>query len=413
MIVLRRCDTINKINKVERHYIRKSNELWKEFDDLCFKSKNLYNYANYIQRQKFIKGEKIYKHTELDKLINKSPPYKELGSQSSQRLLRLLEKNWKSFFIAIKDYSKHPNKYLEKPRIPKYKKKDGRYICELKNIQFRIENGYIYFSLKRLNKYSDKIKTNINTKVLGIRIIPKNNIYILEIVYEKEMQELKEYNNKVCGIDLGVDNLATLTNNLGVQPIVINGRPLKSINQYYNKKKASIQSNIKKRHNKNWCNKLNKLQVKRDSKIDYYLHCASKSIINYCDGLDITLIVVGLNKTWKQKSNLVKSANQNFISIPYDKLINMITYKANEKGIKVITHEESYTSGCSFLDMEEICKNTYNKSRRIERGLFKSNNGQLINSDVNGSYNIIRKVVPNAFSNGIEGVYLHPIRVSV
>ena len=310
---MRRCDTINKINKVERHYIRKSNELWKEFDDLCFKSKNLYNYANYIQRQKFIKGEKIYKHTELDKLINKSPPYKELGSQSSQRLLRLLEKNWKSFFIAIKDYSKHPNKYLGKPRIPKYKKKDGRYICELKNIQFRIENGYIYFSLKRLNKYSGKIKTNINTKVLGIRIIPKNNIYILEIVYEKEMQELKEYNNKVCGIDLGVDNLATLTNNLGVQPIVINGRPLKSINQYYNKKKASIQSNIKKRHNKNWCNKLNKLQVKRDSKIDYYLHCASKSIINYCDGLDITLIVIGLNKTWKQKSNLVKSANQNFI----------------------------------------------------------------------------------------------------
>ena len=227
------------------------------------------------------------------------------------------------------------------------------------------------------------------------------------------MQELKEYNNKVCGIDLGVDNLATLTNNLGVQPIVINGRPLKSINQYYNKKKASIQSNIKKRHNKNWCNKLNKLQVKRDSKIDYYLHCASKSIINYCDGLDITLIVIGLNKTWKQKSGLVKSANQNFVSIPYDKLINMITYKANEKGIKVITHEESYTSGCSFLDMEEICKNTYDKSRRIERGLFKSNNGQLINSDVNGGYNIIRKVVPNAFSNGIEGVGLHPIRVSV
>ena len=134
-------------------------------------------------------------------------------------------------------------------------------------------------------------------------MIPTNNIYILEIVYEKEIPELKEDNLKYCGIDLGVDNLATLTNNININPIIINGKPLKSINQYYNKKKSRIQSNIKKRHNKNWCDKLDKLQIKRDNKINNYLHCASKSIVNYCEGLNINTIIIGLNKTWKQESN--------------------------------------------------------------------------------------------------------------
>ena len=387
--------------------------MWKDCDDLCFKSKNLYNYANYIQRQKFINKEKVYKTNELDKLIIKEDVYKELGSQSAQRLLRLLDKNWKSFFVAIKDYSKHPNKYLGKPKLPKYKDKNGRYICELKNIQFKIIDGYIIFSLKKLQKYNHTIKTNINSKCMGIRIIPKGSCYVLEIVYETEIQEPKEFNNKILGIDLGVDNLATCVNNVGVKPIVINGKPIKSINQYYNKRKAELQSDLKKRHDRNWSNKLNKLQSKRDNKIDYYLHCASKSIVNYCEGLDITTIIIGLNKTWKQESKMSKKTNQNFISIPYDKLIKMITYKAESIGISVMITEESYTSGCSFLDNEELSKNTYDKSRRIKRGLFRSNQGILINSDVNGAYNIIKKVVPNAFVEGIEGVDLHPIRVSV
>jgi putative transposase len=168
-----------------------------------------------------------------------------------------------------------------------------------------------------------------------------------------------------------------------------------------------------KRHSKHWSNKLDKLQLKRDRKLEYYLHCASKSIINYCEGLDIDTIVIGLNKTWKQESKLVKKANQNFISIPYDKLINMIKYKAENVGINVIVNEESYTSGCSFLDNEDIGKETYNKARRIKRGLFQSNNGTLINSDVNGGYNIIKKVFSEAFKvDEIKGVHLHPVRVS-
>nr|WP_242947978.1 transposase [Clostridium perfringens] len=313
----------------------------------------------------------------------------------------------------MKDYSKNPSKYLGKPKLPKYKEKDGRYLCELKNIQFKITDGYVRFSLKKLKKYNRLIKSNIKDKVMGIRIVPKGNIYILEIVYEKEVIETNDEISRILGVDLGVDNLATCVNNIGIKPIVINGKVLKSINQYYNKKLAALKSDLKKRHSKDWSNKLDRLQRKRDNKVDYYLHCSSRKIINHCIENNIDTIIIGLNKTWKQESSMNKKSNQNFISIPYDKFISQITYKAQDVGIKVITTEESYTSGCSFLDNEEIGKNTYNKSRRVYRGLFVSNKGIVINADCNGAYNITRKVVPEAFVDGIEGVDLHPIRVNI
>lgn len=399
--------------RTEKHTINKYHKLWKYCDELCFKSKNLYNYANYIQRQKFINGELVLKYNELTYELKHSEPFKDLGSNSAQHTLKMLEKSWKSFFVGIKDYSKNPKKYLGKPKPPKYKDKNGRHICVLTNMQSQIKDGYLYFAFKYLKPCNNLVKTKVQGKHLQTRIIPKGSCYVLEIVYETKDIELKQKNNRIVGIDLGVNNIATLVNNVGMRSIVINGKPIKSINQYYNKKKSYIQSDLKKRHNKNWSNKLDKLQLKRDNKIDYMLHCISKSIVNYADGLYADTIIIGLNKTWKQKSKMGKVSNQNFISIPYEKLIKQIQYKAEDKGIEVIITEESYTSGCSFLDSEEICKGNYNKSRRVKRGLFRSNEGKLINADVNGAYNIIRKVFPNSFANGIEGVDLHPIRVTV
>ena len=160
-----------KVNRVERHIINKEHVMWKEFNSLCFKSKNLYNYVNYIQRQKFISDRKIYKNSELDKMLQDTELYKNLGSQSSQRLLKLADKNWKSFLVSIKDYTKNPSKYLGIPKLPGYKKKDGRQVCELKNIQFKILNGELIFSLKKLKKFNGLIKSNIKSKVLGIRIV--------------------------------------------------------------------------------------------------------------------------------------------------------------------------------------------------------------------------------------------------
>lgn len=402
-----------KSSRVERHIIKRNHIMWSNCDDLCFKSKNLYNYANYIQRQLFIEDKPIMKYIELSKFINKSEPFKALGSNSSQMTLKLLEKNWKSFFTTIKDYWKNKHKYLGKPSIPKYKDKNGRYICVLTNLQSQIKDEYLYFAFKQLKPFNNLIRTNVKGKHIQTRIIPKGDCYVLEIVYETEIPNALEQINRIIGIDLGVDNLATLVNNIGVKPIVINGRPIKSINQYYNTKKSYLCSSLKKKHGKNWSNKLQKLQTKRDNKIDNYLHCSSRSIINYCIGLNIDTIVIGLNKTWKQESKMSKSNNQNFIQIPYDKLIKQIQYKAEDVGINVVINNESYTSGCSFLDDEKPCKENYDKSRRIKRGLFKSNNGTLINSDVNGAYNIIVKAFPKAFADGTEGVHLHPIRVSV
>jgi putative transposase len=402
------------VQRVERHIINKNHKAYKLFDDYCFKSKNIYNLANYTQRQLFINGEKIMKYVDLSKALNKTEAFKDIGSNSAQMTLRVLDKSWKSFLVSVKDYHKNPSKYLGKPKMPSYKKKDGRFSFIMTNMQTHIYDEYLYFAFTPLKCLNNLFKTNIKSKLLQTRVVPKGSTYVLEIVYEINVAEPKEFNNKIVGIDLGVDNLATCVNNVGIKPIVINGRIVKSINEYYNKKRSKLQSDLKKRHGKDWSNKLETLQRKRDNKIDYYLHCASKSIIEYCNGLDVSTIVIGLNKTWKQESKLFKSANQNFISIPYNKLIQMIQYKAENEGIKVIVNEESYTSGCSFLDNEEPCKEFYNKSRRIARGLFKSNNDTLINSDVNGAYNIIKKVFSNAFEvNEIKDVHLHPVRVTI
>ena len=188
---------------------------------------------------------------------------------------------------------------------------------------------------------------------------------------------------------------------------------IKSVNQYYNKELSKLRSDLKKRHNRNWSNKMQKITTKRNNKIEYFLHCASKTVVEYCKEADIRTIVIGLNKTWKQDCKLNKIVTQGFVQLPYDKFINKVKYKAESEGITVIVNEESYTSGTSFLDLEEPIKDNYNKSRRIYRGLFQANNGTLINSDLNGAYQIMKKVFPNAFVNGIEDVDLHPLRVNI
>ena len=215
------------------------------------------------------------------------------------------------------------------------------------------------------------------------------------------------------GIDLGLDNFATITNNCGLIPLVINGKGLKSINQYYNKQISHYKSIAKRVNKLNSTNKMRKLTFKRNNKVDDFTHKASRFLVNYCRNNDINTIVIGNNKNWKQNSKMSKKVNQNFISIPYGIFIQKVQYKAEEFGIKVIVTEENYTSGTSFLDGEFPIKENYNKNRRKYRGLFVSNNGIKINADVNGSYQIIKKVFPKAFAEGIEGVGLHPFKVNL
>ncbi|OXB94913.1 RNA-guided endonuclease InsQ/TnpB family protein [Parageobacillus galactosidasius] len=377
-------------------------------DDLCFKSKNLYNYANYIVRQEFINNNEWIRYNSLDKMLKHEEVYKELPSQTSQQILRLLDRNWKSFFQAIKDWSKNKEKYLGKPKLPKYKKKNGRNIVIFTNQQCKIKDGYIKFPKTDL-----KLKTKVTEGLQQVRIVPKGSIYIIEVVYKKEIPDIIRESNRVVGIDLGLDNFVTMVNNIGETPIVINGKGIKSINQYYNKQLSYFKSILKKQNGLDRSKRLEKLTLKRNNKIKDFMHKASRYVVNWCVKHNIDTVIIGKNDNWKQEINLGKRLNQSFVQIPYDMFIHQLQYKCEEVGIKIVLTDESYTSGTSFLDGEAPTKENYNKSRRIKRGLFRSNKGILINADVNGAYQIIKKVSPNAFANGVEGVGLHPVKLNV
>lgn len=256
------------------------------------------------------------------------------------------------------------------------------------------------------------MKTKVNN-LQQVRIIPKDKYIIAEVVYRVDDVEEVIDNDRYVGIDLGLDNFVTITNNCGLTPLVINGKGLKSINQYYNKQISHYKSIAKKMNELNYTNRMRKLTLKRNNKVEDYIHKASRFVVDYCRNNEINTIIIGNNKNWKQNSKMSKKVNQNFISIPYYNFIQKVQYKAEDFGIKVIITEESYTSGTSFLDNELPIKENYNKSRRKHRGLFVSNNGTKINADVNGSYQIIKKVFPKAFADGIEGVGLHPFKVNL
>lgn len=402
------------MNRVEKHIIKSNNKYYNLLDEFCYKSKNLYNYANYTIRQEFINNGKWIRCNDLDKLLKKEGnnfDYKNMPlASSSQQCLKLLDKNWKSFFRAIKDYNKNPNKYLGRPKLPKYKQKDSRNLIILTNQNCKISKNIIKFPKAFKGFY---LKTKINNNLQQVRIVPKNRYIVIEIIYRTEDIQLLQDNGRYAGIDLGLDNFVTITNNCGLIPLVINGKGLKSINQYYNKKMAHYKSIAKKMNKIDYTNRMRKLTFKRNNKIEDYIHKASRFVINYCRNNEINTIIIGNNKNWKQNSKMSKKVNQHFISIPYCSFIQKVQYKAEEFGIQVIVTEESYTSGTSFLDNELPIKMNYNKSRRKHRGLFISNKGIKINADVNGSYQIIKKVFPKAFAEGIEGVGLHPFKVNL
>lgn len=401
------------MNRVEKHIIKSNNKYYNMLDEFCFKSKNLYNQANYIIRQEFINNGKWIRYNELDKILKKENNdynYRNMpSSATSQQCLRLLDKNWTSFFRAIKDYNKNPNKYLGRPKLPKYKSKNGRNILILTYVNCKINKGVIKFPKTFKGFY---LKTKVNN-LQQVRFIPKDKYIVVEVVYKvNDIEELID-NGRYAGIDLGLDNFVTITNNCGLIPLVINGKGLKSINQYYNKQMSHYRSIAKRVNKLDYTNRMRRLTLKRNNKVEDYIHKASRFVIDYCRNNEINTIIIGNNKNWKQNSKMSKKVNQNFISIPYCSFIQKIQYKAEEFGIKVIITEESYTSGTSFLDNELPIKENYNKSRRKHRGLFVSNNGTKISADVNGSYQIIKKVFPKAFANGIEGVGLHPFKVNL
>lgn len=376
-------------------------------DRYCFYSKNVYNEANYILRQEFVKNNRILGAYDIQKLMQNMDCYKECGSQAAQKTIQMLDKAWKSFLVSIKDYSKNPIKYLGKPKIPKYLKKNGRQVFSLKNIQCTLKDGLFRISFKPFKGYT--VRTHAKGRLIQCRFVPKGLYYVMEIVYEIEVPDIPKNSDRIVAIDIGVNNFITMVNNISENPIAVKGGIIKSINQFYNKKKANIQSELKKVNDKDWSKKLQKLTNKRYEMIKYQMHCISKYVVDWCVLYGIDTLVVGHNNEWKQK----KQGMQNFTYIPYGLFIKMLTYKCENNGIKFIESEESYTSGTSFLDNEDPIKENYRKERRVYRGLFIANCGKKINADVNGAYQIMKKVFPKIFINGIKGAGLHPTIINL
>ena len=404
---------------VEQHLIKPNNPFYKECDSLCFKSKNLYNASLYKVRQEFIHN-KTNILFQLYHLIKTSEEYKALPAKVSASILISLNLNFKAFFAVLDSYKNNPSKFKGKPRMPNYLDKEtGRFFVSYTNqaISKKVFDKVGKIKLSQSNiEFETKIKNFKDINCIGI--IPRNGYYVIQVTYTIPDVKLKEDNTRYIALDLGINNLATLTSNTKeVNPLIFNGKPLKSINQYYNKKKANIHSTLEKRNKKKSSKRLNRLELKRKNKLDHKLHEISKDIVKIALTNNINTIVIGKNKEWKQEINLGKRNNQSFNNIPHSRFIDMIKYKCEMSGINVIEREESYTSKASFIDNDIIP--TFNKKnktshefsgKRIKRGLYKSKEGKIINADVNGLYNILRKAFPNAFinCNGIESVRVHP-----
>lgn len=402
---------------VEKHIINKNHTYFNECDQLCLKTKNLYNSCLYLIKQAYLK-DKTNLLYELHNLMKDTEQYKVLPAKVSSSVLLMVQKNFKSYFKSSAEYYKNPDRFLGKPRLPNYKDSiNGRFVASYTNQAIS----------KKVFKKTNKIllsKTNIEfyTKIKDfnqldcIRIIPRIDHYVIEVIYTiPDVVKLID-NNRYCSVDLGVNNLVTITSNIkGITPLIINGKPLKSINQYYNKKLSKLSSILETRNNKKTSNNTNKLTNKRNNKVNDYLHKSSKYVINHCKNNEINTLVIGKNDNWKQETNMNVKNNQNFVNIPHSRFIEMLKYKCELSGINIILQEESYTSKASFVNLDPIPTygtdhNTEFSGYRESRGMYKiKNQKERINADVNGSYNILRKAVPNAFANGIEGIGVYPI----
>ena len=373
---------------VEQQIIKSNHLHFNELRELMGASKSLYNMALYNVRQHYFESKnddsvkyKFLSYVENWKKLKETDAFKTLDSHSAQEIIKLVDKGFKSFFTLI--CKKKQGDYQERINIPHYKKEDE--YCPLIFPQFpKIKDGIIKVP---------KSKMTFMTKVENVkqfRFVHKGNHIILEVLYEVEKPALLEDNGRYAAIDLGIDNLCSVVSNC-CNSFIINGKPVKSINQYYNKKKAKLQRRLKKCQNHNKSKRINKLTEKRNRKVKDYFHKASRYIVNQLVSNQINTLIVGYNKGWKQEVNIGKRNNQKFVGIPFNTLLNMLHYKCNLVGISMIITEESYTSKCSFIDNEEIKKKEVYDGKRTKRGLYKSKYGRLINADINSSYNIMRK----------------------
>ena len=408
-----------KVKRIVKFNIKKSHIDYKYIKTQLIESKEIYNFANYILRQLYFKNSNKHKYS-LE-FINEYPSLKDLflkyieeNKQFSslfykiicefsnlkqysinlkivQNIVDKLKNDWTSYWKLLK--MKKNKTYDEKINIPRYKKKYN--LVEYNNqviSKKKLKQGYI-----GTDKMKKGIKIANRHKVLDckcFRIYNKNDKILCELIYEKEIEQVKK-NDKVASIDIGLENLFTIVFNYNKKGISIKGTKLKAINQYFNKEKARLQSMLP---NKQYVSKfINQLLYKKIEQLRNYIGYYTNKLIEILRTERISKLVVGYNKGWKQEINIGSKNNQSFVNIPFRKILDILRYKLEDNGIEYKEQEESYTSKASYLDNDEIpiYKEETNEikfnGRRIKRGIYKSKQGKIINADLNGALNILKK----------------------
>ena len=376
----------------------------KEFRNLkylCHIAKNLKNQAIYNVRQHYFNNKKYLSYNENYKMLKNSENYKKLNSNMAQQILKEVDESFKSFFALLK-LAKN-GQYNGKIKLPNYLDKDGFTTLVIGFVRLKDDMLIVPYSnsfRKTHKEITIKLPSVLkDKKIKEIRIIPKQHSRYFEIQYIYEVEEVQRELNKenALGIDLGINNLCTCVTNTGAS-FIIDGRKLKSTNQYYNKINAKLQSIKDKQKIERTTLRQKRITRKRNNRINDYLSKAARTIVNYCLNNDIGKLVLGYNEDFQRNSNIGSINNQNFVNIPYGKLRDKLIYLCKLYGIEFKLQEESYTSKASFFDGDEIP--IYDKEnlqeyvfsgKRIKRGLYQTSTGKLINADCNGALNILRK----------------------
>ena len=368
------------------------------------KANNLYNQCVYFAKHSDNLSEDL---KNLDKVMKSFPDehdnYRSFGhAKSAQQVLRLFQQNLRSYFAAINDYKKNPSKYIGRPRFPKFRKSSDRFQVIFANQSVKLDDRVVNVASKTFeNKLSIRLRTRSAKKLCQVVFAPRNDYFLVYVIYEVDDLAISQKSNKVAAIDLGLSNLATVTFSEEDDPILYRSDLMK-INHDFNRITSNYVSILKETQNKDTSKRRKRYSEKYSGLVEDRLHKISREIINDLSHRGVSTVIVGKNTGQKINNKL-----KNFVQVPLFRLINMIKYKAELAGITFIQVNESYTSGTSFLDNELPTKEYYDKSRRKYRGLFLSNNSKRINADVNASFQIMKKVYREfTYTNSVK--YANP-----
>ena len=389
---------------VEKHKIYKSHPSYSKLDDMSRKANNLYNQCVYFAKH----SENLLEDLKnLDKVMKSFPDehdnYRSFGyARCAQQVLRLFQQNLRSYFVAIKDYTKNPTKYTGRPRFPKFRKSGERFQVIFTNQTAKLDDQVVNIAPRTFeNKLFIKLRTRSAKKLCQVVFAPRNNYFLIYVIYEAD-PIMSENTNKIAAIDIGLSNLATVTFSEKDEPILYRS-DLTKINHDFNRLTSKYVSILKKTQHKDTSKRRKRYSEKYAGLVEDRLHKISREIINDLSHRGVSTVIVGKNTGQKINNKL-----KNFAQVPLFRLISMIKYKAELAGITFIQVNESYTSGTSFLDHELPTKEYYDKSRRKYRGLFLSNDSKRINADVNASFQIMKKVYEK-FTHNDSVKYANPI----